>query len=181
MISLDKKIDGIAKYIHNNSSNPSSVEVLKYSLTILLNYLLVFVTVMIICAFTGNVMDGFIALILLPLLRTFSGGVHLKTAKSCNYLSTILLLIAIYTKYNYFYIGIFLNILSILILLFYAPSGIKNISKLDEKYHPLLKIISILIVSVNFFVESSLASNVFFIQSITLLKTSQKIVEKCKL
>lgn len=174
---IDLTANKMAVYIHSQVEHSSSVAVLKYSLIIVINFFIVAFTTLLVCFFTGNVEKGIIALLCVPLLRYFSGGIHLKSAAACSLVTSLLILIAIHLQYSYIYSGVVLTLLSALILLFYAPQGILNVSSIDPKYYPLLKTISILIVSVNFYFESSFLASVFFLQSLTTLNAAQKFVD----
>jgi accessory gene regulator B len=170
-----------AEYINKNVENSSSVAVLRMTLITIINFIIVAAAVLMICFFTGKLAEGVIALLCSPLLRYFSGGVHLKSSTACNIVSIIMFLLAAHIQTSYYYTGLSLMIIIIFILLFYAPQGILNLSRLDVKYYPILKLISICIVASNFYFQSPLLSSVFFLQSLTLLPIAQKLVSYYKL
>lgn len=167
----------IAEYINRNVENASSVAVLKMSLITIINFLIVTCTVLFICLFTGKLLAGLIAVFCSPFLRYFSGGIHMKSANVCNVISAILILIAVHVPISYMYTGIGLTVITMLILLLYAPQGILNHSKLEAKYYPILKLISLCIVASNFYFQSPLLSAVFFAQAITIIPLAQKLVD----
>jgi len=82
-----------------------------------------------------------------------------------------------HADFEYWYLGFAFNILSILILLFKAPDGIEKISRIDPKYYPLLKVISVVLVASDFFIHSSLLSAVFLTQALTLLQVSYRVFD----
>jgi accessory gene regulator B len=171
----------IAEYINKNVENSSSVAVLRMSLITIINLFIVAVIVLTICLLTENFAEGVIAILCLPLLRYFSGGVHLKSSNACNIVSIVMLLLAIHLETSFYYIGLSLLIVTILFLLLYAPQGILNISRLDAKYYPILKLISIGIVASNLYFQSPLLSSVFFLQTLTVVPIAQKLVSYYKL
>lgn len=170
----------LAEYINKNVENSSSVAVLKMSLITIINFLIVTFVVLLACLFTGKFTAGLIAVLLTPFLRYFCGGIHMKSAQLCNIISIILILLAVYLPIQYTYTGLSLTILSVIILLLYAPQGIKNVSRLEVKYYPILKLISVLIVATNFYFQSPLLAAVFFMQCLTILPLAQKLVDYYK-
>jgi accessory gene regulator B len=47
-----------------------------------------------------------------------------------------------------------------------APNGIENVSSINPKYYPLLKFLSIALVSLNFIVQSPVISAALFMQAV---------------
>lgn len=170
----------IAEYIHGNVENASSVAVLKMSLITIINFIIVTLAVLVVCLFTGKLLAGLIAVLCTPLLRYFSGGIHMKSAQLCNIISIILILLAVHIPLSYTYEGLILSILTIIILLLYAPQGITNVSRLEAKYYPILKLISVFIVATNFYFQSPLLAAVFFAQALTIIPLAQRLVDYYK-
>lgn len=170
----------MAEYINRNVENASSVAVLQMSLITIINFFIVTFVVLFICIFTGQFTAGIIAVLSTPFLRYFCGGIHMKSAQLCNVISIILILIAVHLPIQYTYAGLSLTILAIIILLLYAPQGIRNVSRLEAKYYPILKLISVLIVASNFYFQSPLLAAVFFMQCLTILPLAQKLVDYYK-
>lgn len=114
----------------------------------------------ILILFIANILDNFnsvfIALIAFALLRSTSGGLHLKSLGACLILSTlVILLIPIlgdYIENNVFLI----TVLTSLIVAYYAPSNIRNQTLIPEKYFLYLKITSVLMVMSNLFLKMKL-------------------------
>lgn len=181
MQSVSSVATKIAVYINKNVENASSVAVLKMSIVTLINYFIIASLVLIVCMFTGDFLLGMLALIMMPLLRQFSGGIHLKSSNACNVVSALLILLAIYIPINYYFTGMFIVVISIIIMLLYAPQGIQNVSRLDAKYYPILKMIAILMISTNFYFQSAFLALLFFLQAITIIPPSQKLVDYYKL
>jgi accessory gene regulator B len=63
-----------------------------------------------------------------------------------------------------------LNTASIAILLKTAPQGIEDISSIDKKYYPLLKLASVVIVASNYFFQLDILATAFFIQALQTTK-----------
>ncbi len=168
--------DYLAKAIRRHHPEAASEEVLKYALIIVLNTLATIFTVLLVCAFTGHFIQGVTVLFAFALLRYFSGGVHLNSSVSCTIVSSAVLLFIIHIDFDYWYSGFVLDLLSIVITGLMAPSGMEKVSRIDPKYYPVLKIVSILIISSNLLFHSSLLSAAFFIQALSLTKPAHRLV-----
>jgi accessory gene regulator B len=168
MNPVDQLSSIIAEAIKRNSTNSSSIPVLKLGISTTLNFSIMVLIVTAITLFTNDFLKGLFAVIAFCGLRYFSGGLHIKSANVCNIISAAIVLISVYLPTIYWYNGLVFNILSVGLLLWNAPSGIKR-SKLPVKYYPVLKLIAVVIVSANFFFQSSLLATVFFIQALTTI------------
>ena len=166
----------IATSIHNNSTEPSSsVNVIKHALINLMNYIIIVSIVEVICIFTGDFLHSLIPLIAFPILRYFSGGLHLKHPNACNILTSVFMLTSVYLPINFWYTGVVLNVIALWITLLRAPT---NISRFTENQYPALKIAAACVIGINFLIQSPLLSIIFFLQALTLLKSLQKTAER---
>ncbi|MFC7749090.1 accessory gene regulator ArgB-like protein [Paenibacillus thermoaerophilus] len=150
-----------------NPEQTVSVAVMKYSLIILFTTIGGFVLTMAIGIVTGKALPTFLALISFAVLRFFSGGFHFKSALMCILGSTAVIAPLPHIPVNELAFYILMGG-SLLLLLLFAPSNIKGNSKIPEKYYPLLKIVSMLVVSSNFIFHSEVMALAFFIQAITV-------------
>lgn len=178
---VEQSATKVAQYIHRNVEQGSSVAVLKMSLITVINFFIVAFAVIIVCLFTGRFVEGVIALLCVPMLRYFSGGIHMKSAQLCNVISIIIILVAAHVSMSYAYTGLGLTIAAMLLLLLYAPQGILNLSKLKPKYYPVLKLISIIIVASNLLFQSPMLAIAFFLQSLTIIPLAQRLVDYYKI
>lgn len=178
---VERSATRLAQYIHRNVEEGTSVAVLKMSLVTVINFVIVAVAVLIICALTGSLKGGLLALVFAPLLRYFSGGIHMKSAQLCNVVSLAIILLAAHMSFSFMYVGLAFNVVAVIILFLYAPQGIDNLSRLSAKYYPVLKFISIAIVATNFYFQSPVLSTAFLLQSITIIPLAQKLVDHFKL
>jgi accessory gene regulator B len=174
---VEKTAESIAGSIKKNYPESSSVEVLRYALIAFINLIIVLIFVLTIALITGHLLNALTAVIAFPLVRYFSGGLHLRSSMVCNIISSILILFSVYTPLSYWYTGFTLNLLTILFLALYAPSGIKK-SKLPKSSYPILKVIAILIVSTNLIFHSPVLSIAFFLQSITTIPAFSNILDR---
>lgn len=178
---LDKVADQIAQSIHKNAENPSSKAVLKYAVLNIIDTFIVFAVVLAICLATGHFWNGLIAVVAFPILRNYSGGMHLYSPRACNLLSAFLVILAAHATFSFWIIGLALNIVALVLVLIYAPANIRGYSRVDESAYGKAKLIATLIVSINFLIQSPILSAVFFLQSITLPHFSQKLANYIKI
>jgi accessory gene regulator B len=174
---VERMAESIAGSIKKNNPDSSSIAVLRYALIALINLLIIVFVVLTIALSTNHFSNAVVAIIAFPLVRYFSGGLHLRSSMICNIISAILILFSIYTPLNYWYNGFILNLLTILFLALYAPSGIKK-SKLPKSSYPILKVIAVLIVSTNLLFHSPVLSIAFFLQSITTIPAFSNILDR---
>lgn len=179
-MTVDALSEKIAISINKNNPGSSSVPVLKIGISALINQIIITACVMILGLITGKITETIIAVVAFPFLRYFSGGFHFKSSTHCNIVTSSFILLSIYIPIGYWYNGLIFNIASIVLLAINAPSGIKR-SRLDKKYFPILKLLAVVIVAANFFIQSPVLSLVFFIQSLTTPRIFQKILEENKL
>ncbi|WP_239614962.1 accessory gene regulator B family protein [Cohnella mopanensis] len=146
----------------------ASIEVMKFSLVVILHTALTVVFIVIIGIITNSLELTMIGLMSFIVLRFFSGGLHLKKAINCSIVSTILISVAphipLAPELTIIIIGI-----SLLIALFLAPANIINHARIPKKYFPLLKLISVLLISSNFIFMSSTIAVAHLLQAITLI------------
>lgn len=174
---VDQFSERLAISIHQNADNPASVAVLKYSLSMALKMMIFIVAILVISLITGHFWEGAVACAAFFTLRYFSGGLHFRSEQVCNVVSTIMILIAIYTPVNYWYTGVVLNLIAFILLMIFAPSNMKK-SKLQPKHYPVLKLIALLIVAGNFVVQAPVLATAFFLQAFTTIPTWQKIMDR---
>lgn len=174
--AVERFSEELALSIHSHAKNSSSVAVLKFALINMINLLIVMVMVLIICIITGDLVSGLIAFFAFPILRYFSGGLHFKSAYVCNVVSALMILSAVYIPVSFRSVGIWMSAASIILLLIYAPSGVKR-SRLDPKYYPVLKVIAVLIVGTSLILQSALLAKIFFLQSLTLIRALQRALD----
>ncbi|QQZ60833.1 accessory gene regulator B family protein [Paenibacillus sonchi] len=166
----------IAVAIKNaNSEDTYSIEIMQYSLNIILNTCFIILATALIGIVTGHFSESLIFLFSFSLLRLSSGGFHLKTATACNivtiFLSTASPFLSIFSE-QYFW---FLSGISFLIIVVFAPNPDKN-ARIPLKIYPALKLISIILAGSNFLIHSSVVGLAFFVQSLTVIKQKKEVI-----
>ncbi|PWV92037.1 accessory gene regulator B [Paenibacillus cellulosilyticus] len=169
----------IAVYIKNVvPDHPASVAVLRYSLSFILNTVLIILLTLGMSFVTGRTKEAVIILTAFALLRQVSGGIHLKSGDLC-----IIVTSAAFTIMSLIDLGsepiFLLNLFSLLLVLLFSPSRIDRQTRIPKKYYPLLKIISAAFVLTNFYWASATLAITFFAQAATLirLKGGEQYVE----
>lgn len=148
--------------------HPKSEQVLAYSISFLLNTISVILLTLLVSLFTGRIIEAVIVLFSFALLRQVSGGYHFESAWLCIVVSTVNVTLISYANFGYSTI-IILTCISLLIALIYAPSRISKQTRIPKKYYPMLKALSMLIISTSFIFGSPVLATSFFVQSLTLI------------
>ncbi|KKC49556.1 hypothetical protein VE23_24990 [Paenibacillus sp. D9] len=148
----------------------ASVNVLQFSLGIVLNFMLI-VTISLVLSFVfGITKEVVIVMTAFAMLRQVTGGIHLKSGLTCVIVSTTgILLVAFLSKYLSGNIIVILNILNMLLAARFAPSRIEKQSRINKKFFLLLNVLAILIVYTNTIVGSPILAAAFFAQCLTLI------------
>jgi accessory gene regulator B len=166
-------INTISRKLATNIKNvvpdhPRSVDVLAFSISFILNTVLVIVFALLISVFTDRVSETAIALISYAVLRLLSGGAHLNSGVLCVLSSTAVITAISFAQWNNS-ILLGCNIVSLLLCLIYAPSKLEG-TRIPVRYYPFLKLLSLLVVASNFFIGSAVIATAFAIQSISLIR-----------
>ncbi|MGG4555126.1 MULTISPECIES: accessory gene regulator ArgB-like protein [Paenibacillus] len=149
--------------------HPASIAVLRYSIALLLNAVLIITLTLLLSAFTGRTHEVLIILVSFALLRQVSGGIHLNSGMKCVLATTALFTMLSLIELSAFYMVI-LNVIAAMLCLLFAPSRIQQQTRIPVQYYPLLKWISVLIVCSNFLIMSPVLSLSFAAQSMLLIK-----------
>jgi accessory gene regulator B len=174
---ITKLSANIAKFIRQNNPQAASMEVLMFSLTVLLNALFVTIFILAVAAVTGRLWDAVVLLAAYVILRFFSGGMHLPTSRLCNMMSIGLFVTLVHVTVPYWNTGFALHLIAFIIVVLYAPTkDIMHLSRLGPKYAIHFKIISIVIVGLNFWLQSPVLSLAFISQAISLTPVAYKAV-----
>ncbi|WP_157764109.1 accessory gene regulator ArgB-like protein [Paenibacillus borealis] len=164
----------IARAIKNaNPEETHSVEVMQYSLGIIINTLLIIVGTAVIGFISGSFAECMTFLLCFSILRLTSGGFHLKTAMACN-IVTILLSTLLPSLITFSDSTLWIaNIISLIIIIIFAPNPDKN-ARIPTSIYPLLKLVSILMISSNFFLQSAVIGLAFTVQSLTVIPWTRR-------
>ncbi len=171
---IDRSAHSLAGKIRSNYPSAASQTLLTYSLSLIINSSLSVLIVLLVSAFTGKVTESLIVICGYTLLRIASGGIHFQSSLVCCLFSAMVFLISSHSQYDYVYLGMLLDAAAILLVVNYAPSGIRDVSTISPKYYPLLKLISAMIISTNFYFHLPMLSTAFFYTSVSDFKSGKK-------
>jgi len=124
---IDRISEFITKKIRENNINITDerAEIIAYGINIITYQAIVTLIIFIIAFFLGLFSYAFISFVIIGLLRSTIGGAHSHTRLQCIVMHSIsifgTILISNYIKFNSYYPLIFIFIISILIILKYAP------------------------------------------------------------
>ncbi|MBG9796896.1 accessory gene regulator B family protein [Brevibacillus laterosporus] len=154
-------------YNANPDKKKESVNVLSYSLSITINYLLVLFFSLLIGVFTSSFLDTIVALICFVVLRIFSKGYHAASLTTCFVLTTAIITVIPHIPL-FDYINV-INILNVILVLFFAPNSSFEGELIPKRREFLLKGVSLILVLFNFFISSHIVALSFFAQSMLLI------------
>ncbi|MEF3304061.1 accessory gene regulator ArgB-like protein [Paenibacillus sp. GYB003] len=152
-----------------NADETVSVPVMKYALIIVINYFIPVIASLTIGLITGKVGATACSILAFSLIRAFSGGYHFKSAVVCMAVTTAITAIPPHIALPAKWIVV-LTAISFLLVAWLAPAGIRGYARMPEKYFPIMKAISLLIVGSNFMINSGLLAILFIIQGVSLFK-----------
>lgn len=140
-----------------------------FSLTIVLNTLFVTIVVLAVGAVTGRFVEAAVIFFGFVFLRFFSGGFHLPSSGLCNLFSILTFSLLMHLPVSYWNWGFIINALAFLLALIYAPTkDIMALNRLGPKYTIHLKIATLAIISINFWIQSPALALAFMAQTLTL-------------
>ena len=152
----------------------ASVPVMKFALIIVINFMVPTVASLLFGAMTGKLLETLTAMGYFIALRILSGGYHFETPVLCMVATCITFALPPHLELNGQW-TLMLTTLSLLMVLILAPSNMRGYNTIPEKYYPLLKLFSVLIVCSNFIILSGTAAIVLAVQGITLLFRNKEV------
>jgi accessory gene regulator B len=151
-----------------NPAETHSVEVMQYALVIILNTLSIIISSLLAGWMTDKLASTVLAIGCLMLLRFLSGGSHMSTTTGC-YIVSVALCAGIPHLPDVGETGInAMTAASSLIMVLFAPNPDKN-SRLRKEWLLYLKLLSILLISMNFIILSPIMGWAFIIQALTII------------
>jgi accessory gene regulator B len=170
---IDQLAGKFAIFIRQRNEGIVSEAVMKFALIIIINVVSIILFVLALGFFTNTFKASALALFGFAILRFFSGGLHLKSSVNCVFMSVLLISIVIFLPLHKQY-EIWMNIISLLLVVAFAPSHIENYIRFKKRHVPFLRIAAISIVCLNFYLDSSILTKCFLIQSLTLIEFRRK-------
>lgn len=148
--------------------HPSSEEVLHFATGLFLNTIFIIGGTLLISLWTGNTGQAALVLVGFAVLRQLTGGIHLRSGTLCVLYSTAIFTIISSVTFAKEW-AIIITVLTLVLIILFAPSGIDKQSRINPKYFPAMKIAAACIVASNLLVQSSALSLCYLIQGLTLI------------
>lgn len=148
----------------------ADLDVLEYSLKILVNAtLVVILTVILNCILGFKISSVLLGAFGFALLRSVSGGYHLKSSDACVIVSAAVLTFIQFIS-TLSLLNIITDLISIALLAIFSPRDMQVQSHIPERYNLLLKLIGLAFIVVNMWlIKSNILSSAFLLQTLTLL------------
>lgn len=166
---IELMADKMARGIKQRApEHPATLAVLKHSLAILINTFSILVLTLVLGIVTEHLYETLAVLISFSALRMVSGGLHLRSGTWCVIVTTAMVLLVSH-------VGMTASLtwkitaLSFILATAFAPTDIQKQSRIPRKYYPVLKVLSMILVSVNFFLGSPVVAASFLVQTLLLI------------
>ncbi|WP_090668092.1 accessory gene regulator ArgB-like protein [Paenibacillus tianmuensis] len=150
-----------------NTEETHSIEVMKYSLAMLINILLVLFASIILGIISGKLFETLQAFTFFFIIRSVSGGYHMRTLVGCFIISTLAFVIIPHIPIRLFWVNV-LTCVSGLLFLIYAPKSQEQ-NNIPSQFKSLLKSVSVVIVCSNILFESPIFALASLLQGILLI------------
>lgn len=157
-----------------NEQQTAHKDVLKFGLIIVINFTIPVGISMLVGWITGQFVGTLLSILAFTLLRISSGGFHFKSANVCSIVSILVITIPPHITLSDHWITI-CTAVSLLLIIIFAPANIRGYARMSEKYFPVMKFISALVVGSNFFLHSSTFAVVFLVQGLLLLPLGREV------
>lgn len=145
-------------------------DVINYSTNFLLTNILTIVLLIVGGLVFNNLENVIIASVSFAVLRRFAGGYHIKSSDICVFVSvTSMILIASFAPLLINFRNIMTGI-SVISILVFAPSNIEHSSRLDKKYYPILKLVSVLIIILSVCLQNIYITTSLLFESVLLIR-----------
>ncbi|WP_025686516.1 accessory gene regulator ArgB-like protein [Paenibacillus maysiensis] len=164
---LERLSNYIAREIKKaDPDGPGDIEVLEYELNNRINIAAVCLLTFLFGWLLGHIIESLISMLSFAVARRFSGGFHMKSLTLCALVSSVLFAVIplIDLNKNQF---IFINVVTFLIFLCYAPNDFEELNKGTNLKKVKFYSLVFFIISLAFLMP--VISISFFVQSLTIL------------
>lgn len=154
----------------------ASVDMMKFALIGIIHNTLIFITALVVGLCAGQLLETLLAAVSFMILRLVSGGYHFKSPLSCFLFSSFVFIAIPFVPLDNSWFWI-INVISLLLVSIFAPSNIKDHIRVSEKFFPVFKFLSILVVAVSILFHNEIVTIAFFAQSLTLITLRKEVRE----
>jgi len=159
---------------NQNERETASVNVMKYALIIVINFLIPYTSALLIGLLTGKPAETALSVAALIAVRACSGGYHFRSSTACTVVTTIAAAVPPHLPLPDAWTAPATAIGFLLFALF-APANIKGYARMPEKYFPLMKLASLIIAGANFLLQSPTVAVILLLQGVTLLIPNKEV------
>lgn len=157
----------------SNEQETVSVAVMKYALTIVFNFLIPCILVILIGVISGKISETLLSLCTLVAMRAVSGGYHFNSMLACIGATIVVAAAPPHILFPQEWV-VYGNVVSLVVMAVLAPANIKGYARMPEKYFPLMRGVAMALVGCNFIIQSSILVMIFLVQSFSLFFTNKK-------
>lgn len=173
---IESMAEKLAVWIKSaDEKDTASIEVLKFALIIVINFLIPCILSVIIGIITGKPVETTLAVLTIVIIRAISGGYHFRSSTTCTIVTTLAMSIPPHIPFPSEW-SMHATLFCIILFAIFAPSHMKGYARMPEKYFPILKVASLIIVGSNLIWQSPLLSIIFLLQALSLLVPDKKEV-----
>jgi accessory gene regulator B len=152
-----------------NDQETASVAVMKFALIIIINIIIPVALSLLIGAVTDKFLETLFSIFAFIAIRMLSGGYHFSAPIPCMTAMIIVVSLPPHIALSENW-TVYLTTASLILFSLLAPSNLRGYHTMPEKYYPLLKVASVLLVCSNFFISSQILALVLLVQGISLFK-----------
>lgn len=172
-------IAGIAEKIacrikNANPDETHSVDIMKFALSYIIHFVFTFVLCLIVGNLTGKPYETMVSLWSFFILRSFSGGFHLKSLEWCMVVSALIFAVIPFVPLQNY--TLWLTVIALILIALLSPRNMADHLTVQVKL--CLKVVSILIVCSNFYLDSFVAAMSFLVQGLLLIPGGGEINDK---
>lgn len=146
----------------------ASVNVMAYALGVYLNFFLTAVLVVITGLLTNSLGMTIVSFTAFCVIRFFSGGFHFKSLTLCSFVTAALIAPIPHIEIMRTYV-LLLTIITGLIFLRFSPNMDEETTNMNPKYYPAMKVISLMLVFSNIFIQSDVLTLTFLVQGVLIV------------
>jgi accessory gene regulator B len=152
-----------------NEQETASLAVMKFALIIIINLIIPIIVSLLIGAATGNFLETLFSLSAFITIRMLSGGYHFSSPIPCMTAMIIAVSLPPHLALPENW-TVYLTTASLFLFFMLAPSNLRGYHTMPEKYYPMLKIASVLLVCSNYLISSQILALVLIVQGMSLFK-----------
>ncbi|WP_211750112.1 accessory gene regulator B family protein [Paenibacillus sp. Marseille-Q4541] len=169
---IDKISIEIADRLEHKNNMPPK-DIIFYSVSFLITNILSVIILILIGLTTGCLNEILLITASFAILRRVSGGFHFSKPDLCVTVSVLIFTSSALFISSITFIAdylVIINCVSFIVLSVFAPSNLEGTSRIDKKWYPYLKIISLILAIISLIVNDPYVTAGIFLQSISTIR-----------